>query len=50
MIDVIIGGKFGELLSYYVTGQKKDKVQKKSCQGIEQAQEARRREIKPFLL
>ena len=28
----------------------KDKVQKKSCRGIEQVREARRRKIKPFLL
>ena len=28
----------------------KDKVQKKSCRGIEQVREARKRKIKPFLL
>ena len=28
----------------------KDKVEKKSCRGIEQVQEARRRKIEPFLL
>ena len=28
----------------------KDKVQKRSCRGIEQAREAKRRKIKPFLL
>ena len=28
----------------------KDKVQKKSCRGIEQVRETRRRKIKPFLL
>ena len=28
----------------------KDKVQKKSCKGIEQVPEARKRKIKPFLL
>ena len=28
----------------------RDKVQKKSCRGIEQVREARKRKIKPFLL
>ena len=33
---------------FYVTGQKIK--HKKSCRGIQQAREARRRKIKPFLL
>ena len=28
----------------------KDKVQKKSCRGIEQVREGRKRKIKPFIL
>ena len=39
-----------ENLDNTLRGWAKDKVQKKSCRGIEQVQEAERRKIKPFLL
>ena len=39
-----------ENLDNILRGWAKDKVQKKSCRGIEQVQEAGRRKIKLFLL